>query len=638
MRTHLVAAKISELSSNKVMSGTLELRTSERRYGKESIRTRILRRQDWDTAFAIWAWPTLVNLSESTAVEPLHFSAWSSLHIGLHALEKDLYWSVENAELFNAVEPETLARLFANMETYLLENCTHSMARQASVVTRKFVRDALVAYNPEGRISRIKTVYKTKLLGRKNPQKIISDGIFIDPSTGEPTPPVSALRHSTAKDLKDKVEDRLKLDLKHIETACINEINSYEKVCKKLALLRETAPPKNAKFIRDNYRHPIKTELSERDLIGLFSLYLQTDLQAVQNKSTPQGFIHPYAQAITSYICQHLEIQPIGRFSNLLRYDTFLPANTAIACALVIQIRTKWNISSVIEMRKSSITRSRSFVQLQSIKTKVFNETPAVVIETTDELAMKAISLVERSLDQSIKRGYSQTTEERFWLTAHFDQKTGISRRRANWGVHLRNFREKHNLQPFTLEDVRAQALTLVALGQDGAFAAMEAAGHRGMGSIAAYLDSTLHQRLNAATNLEFQRRWEASVRYAMDPASADTTVPLIPIGDGSSCIAPEDPPLRDWLNGLSCSARHCHSADGCGNRRIEINHKRMEEAFRSKHFYERNWQRILNRNPAAFEKFHLQSMLFAIGLCETLKTGPYRHIAKFYEDKVTEE
>ncbi len=288
----------------------------------------------------------------------------------------------------------------------------------------------------------------------------------------------------------------------------------------------------------------MRTDLSERDLIGLFSLYLQTDLKAAQNKIAPQGFIHPYARAITSYICQHLEIQLIGRFSDLLRYDTFLPANTAIACALVIQIRTKWNISSVIEMRKSSITRSRSFVQLQSIKTKVFNETPAVVIETTDELAMQAISLVERSLDQSIKRGYSQATEERFWLTARLDRKTGISRRRANWGFHLRNFREKHNLQPFFLEDVRAQALTLVALGQDGAFAAMEAAGHRGMGSIAAYLDSTLHQRLNAATNLEFQRRWEASVRYAMDPASADTTVRLIPIGDGSSCIAPEDPPF----------------------------------------------------------------------------------------------
>ncbi len=137
MRAHLVAAKISELSSNKVTSGTLELRTYARRYGRESIRTRILRLQDWDTAFAIWAWPNLVNLSEATALEPLHFSAWDSLHIGLHALEKDLYWSVESAEVFNAVEPETLARLFENMETYLLENCTHSMARQASIVNKK---------------------------------------------------------------------------------------------------------------------------------------------------------------------------------------------------------------------------------------------------------------------------------------------------------------------------------------------------------------------------------------------------------------------------------------------------------------------------------------------------------------------
>jgi hypothetical protein len=195
----------------------------------------------------------------------------------------------------------------------------------------------------------------------------------------------------------------------------------------------------------------------------------------------------------------------------------------------------------------------------------------------------------------------------------------------SNLSKGLSALREKYDLPKFTFEQIRVQKLTVVSL-EKGPVAAAEIAGHSFFGSIGGYIDHLLTRRVNSSINLEFQRRWEAEVLSHIRREHIKD--PLVPIGDGSSCVAPNSPPEPTWLHAGVCDGARCHSGgSGCPNRVLVVDADRVIEVRLTKEYYERNWQRLYASNPEAFSAVHLPRMEFNLYLHEHLKTGPYRHL-----------
>jgi hypothetical protein len=85
------------------------------------------------------------------------------------------------------------------------------------------------------------------------------------------------------------------------------------------------------------------------------------------------------------------------------------------------------------------------------------------------------------------------------------------------------------------------------------------------------------------------------------------------------------------------CTGKHCHIGDGCVNRRVVIDHDRLEEVIRMSFFYERNWRSLLAKNEQSFQRHHLPAFLFNVSLLGILKRGPYKHVVRTLEIQILE-
>jgi hypothetical protein len=493
--------------------------------------------------------------------------------------------------------------------------------------TRRTIREYLARTNPQGAFARVDSLYRSQIVYRRSLGRgLISDFVSKD-AEGRIQPPLSAISHETAKDLERKVSKRLSDDLDAVIECCKRELEDYRLALACHSELRdaelgEAEEAQLRAFIGkgDRYR-PSTHQLSQ-----LVTLYLKIDAGIRPPLDTNAKTHYVHSKVLKKTICEALNIPPIV-FLSALRIDAYPPTNVRVACALILQAKTRWNIGSVLDLSLEDVEVDKTPFWIQSYKTKTEDETPPVLVETHSEPAGLALLLLRDRLEILKCRGWVLPTETMLWISSKREKGSKKVVQVSNWSAALHRFQKKHNLPRFSFEQVRDQALTILSLTGGGPQIASEAAGHSSLSTITSYFQDVITDRLNAATNLEFQRRWEASIRLRYDSDSVAPGTRLLPIGDGASCVDPSTPPNDAWLEMGSCAGSHCHSGDGCPNRAIVINLDRVEEVKRTSTFYERNWQRLANGNPGAFTKDHLPAMLFNIALRATLKRGPYRHL-----------
>ena len=317
----------------------------------------------------------------------------------------------------------------------------------------------------------------------------------------------------------------------------------------------------------------------------------------------------------------------------LVMFPLGVSTGVLLACLLLLQIHTAWNANSVLELTMDGISGNQAPFQIQSFKSRVGKPSSIVAVERSDTDVVRAINFLVSRLNELKRLGWVSQDETQLWISDSHK----AHRQLLGWQDALSSFQRKHGLPHFSLEQVRTQVLCL--RGQtDGVEEMRRMAHHKSISTTGGYASQLMLFRKNEAINLEFQRRLEREVTFTFEDGVDSNTKLLWPIGDGTSCTDPTNPPFDDYITSGLCCAKNCHQGEGCSNRRVVIDRSRLEEALRTEHYYKSNWIRLLGQNRDAFDSHHLPSMIFNRALIGFVESGRYAYVVREVRASISSE
>lgn len=595
------------------------------RYGRESQSVINVTDSYWNKSITKWIWPAIMAFEKETALTPPNRTVWDSLVHAIPGLAEVRSWKEFTSVPIKNLEVDHVRNLFIDIDDTFHNIWGADRGAVRSSVIRNFLLKYLLSQCPDGTLARVKGSFSPK--GRKNfkPRKLISDQIVVGKEGVEP--PIGALPHSNPMHLKELTRIRLRDDLQNIVNACTLELDVYVQACALLDKYQH-APINHLneqvalmKINKAEYGciNGVVSELEFDELQSLFAYYIRNDSLIDAKFLRP---VYKGAIELGAELSRQMKIPPL-LLGRCIRYRYYPHQTVLVAAILLIQIATAWNVSSVMNLSAANIKElGKDQYLIQSTKTRTGDDTPQSLLEGGDNPAVRAIKLVLDRLAAIKARGWAHENMMNLWLSPHsnYDSSRGQSISGLSAGLH--KLRKKYSLPLFTYEQIRVQKLTIVSI-ESGPIAAAEVAGHSTFGTIGGYIDHLLTRRLNSSVNLEFQRRWEKEVTARVEFEQIQH--PLVPVGDGSSCIGPENPPNYNWLDAGVCNAKNCHVDSGCPNRVLVINKKRVEEVLLTRKYYDANWLRLYSNNQEDFISNHLSKLEFNMYLYEYIIKGPYR-------------
>lgn len=512
---------------------------------------------------------------------------------------------------------------------------TKASKSQLSYHVRRLLKDYATAKNVP-RIERLNVMYRTPHRGpKRSGRKMISDA----PSPGTETPhPIGAIPFTSAEDLRAKTEAKIASTLRQIEAAAVSELDEHAARSALLDRLLgpiEVEPALLSRIVQLCSDPAVKEPpfwLGAVMPATLAAAYYRICSRALTGLGGGRFHITSHrGKEVGDWLSAQGFVVPRGDVGYSMLGSRLLDAQTLQACLVILQKNTGWNVNAVLEMGEAGIepTGKGGYV-IQGFKTRIGEETPFVEILPSDEAPRRAIELLLDRIAAMRQLGWISNSEGRLWLNGRY-ARVGRLQQYVGWGQTLKMFIQKYGLPNFSAEQLRVEVLGSRGAEKGGLEAARHMAGHVRLSTTASYLDQILLQRANSAYSLEFERRLESSVRFRMGTekefdASKDL---LYPIGDGTSCSDPRNPPDPAFLDRALCTGKECHREDGCANRRLVFDEDRIQEVFRTKYFYEENWRDLQNRNRDQFVAHHLPAMLVNMALVQILEKSAYRHVVK---------
>ncbi|MBB1077152.1 hypothetical protein HUU62_22355 [Rhodoferax sp. 4810] len=513
---------------------------------------------------------------------------------------------------------------------------------------RTFALDAIGTYEPTLAQS-ARATFRSTLKHRSTPRPLISQ-LKSAEGTDSPRSPIDAIHHSTIAELRKKRFEILNSDLDQIKEACTKCFNEYLNNCRRLEEIFNDKQDMdlvnifiNRVFFTEIDTVPNWIYQQIPNPITLGSIYIQV-INNIPKSPPPTTLNLSFVRVkwIREWIETNTDL-PKDLPANVFTYILFGDRELRTACFLCLLVHTGWNSDAVASLTTDRVIGIQPPYQIQGYKSKVNKDTPLVIIEKTDTLECKVLEYLKLRLIRLKNLGLVTTSESRLWINP---KNLGAESNRAQTYISHRSdlklFQHKHGLPLFSPDQVRTQVLALSNVSLMTLDQTRAKAGHVTLDTTSEYLDQHLLRTLNAAINLEFQNRLEQSIIYeenlkkSGDIKSRDLNKSLLfPIGDGASCKDPKKPPHYEYLKGELCSGTNCHLNDGCANRIILLNQNRVEENIRQVKFYLENWKSLSDEYPAAFNKYHLPSMIFALLLHHYISTGPLSHIQSKLENEI---
>lgn len=570
---------------------------------------------------AVWVWDALLTTARSSQKNPL---VRSSLMLLLNALKKISQlpsWALLCSMEPSLISMEAVLKMFTDFDILLLKTCNSNNAYRLSVAFRSFFGGAVVQVSTDARLKQLRKTFKTKCSFNRNGRQLISDVVH------HSRPILAALPHESLKDLYKSTAEILETDLEKVRQAALDVVANYDASIAELDRIEAIG----FSFFDVVAMERLFLDGSQEDYswdIKSIEIYISIRLSIVQGKR-PRVAVLEYARLPPS-IMEHAKflsrVEKIEKnFVGWLKSREFPSKEVLLSCALIIQIKTGWNFSSVLDLSSESVDVKALPHRLQSVKTKVGDETPLVLIEKSDDDVLSVLSLLSTRSASMERLGIRNSG---IW-TGPRASADGVYKKLSSW--RLEYFCRKHDLPEFSPDMLRGQVIAVDSVNKGNFPLAQSKAGHSSPSTTFHYLNKNVIRNLNSANTFEFEKRFDATIRYFLDPnaLTKDEKILSYPIGDGSSCAHPESPPTDDWLSSGLCTAKHCHEGEGCVNRRIEIDENRIEEVALTKNYYQSNWVRLFNDNPHSFEKTHLPNMMFAFALYGAISRGPYRHLIR---------
>lgn len=633
--THIVVSIGTSLpvvtSLNQPLSASAHFHWRQRAYAIERTGQIVLHRDDLLGATAPdWIWQEVLRQARASQATALGRVGIVDLAQSLKHASSLPSWLVLCATDVSAVSIEIVLDLFLALEMSLLESQSPARAQRVSCAFRGFIGKTAIKVCLDPRFRQLRKFFKSKCSLTRAGRPLLSD----IPHASRPI--LGALPHKNLNDLYKKTSNVLESDLERVRLAALAVVTTYAKSIAELdriCSIDSSGHEQRLIAMSNRYTRAVRYSLNDIYPWSTIDIERYISFRLALNKglcSKPYVFLNG---KVPHFVIEHAKKlvgeDAFGKHFGVWISSREMPAaEVLVACALIIQIKTGWNFSSVLELSSQSIEVSSLPHRLQSIKSRAGDETPLVLIEESDEDVLLALSLLSGRSRYFNEYGLQHSG---IW-TGRGVSDTGVLQRLTNWG--LQNFCKRFNLPLFTPEMLRGQILAVDSINKGSISLAQSRAGHASSKTTFHYINKEILRRLNSANSLEFEKRFDATIRYMIDPKSAKDGQEILsyPIGDGASCAKPHSPPNENWLIHGVCSGQRCHDGDGCQNRHLNIDMHRIEEVYLTKKYYQNNWVRLLNENPAAFERDSLSKMLFAFALFGAISRGPYRHILKELE------
>lgn len=505
--------------------------------------------------------------------------------------------------------------------------------------------------------------YSHKFGLKLTPRKLISDFVS-ETLNGMPAAPLGAIPHTTISDLYKNAKHKVDLDLQRIIDACVKELQFWGGLRQRIKeLMQQSFSDKEVritrKFLATRFsRSKLQVERFRRDVkpdarVGLYALVAK-EAQLARKTAAPGMTFPDLKTTLLDVLGGESERLKGAKMWQILVLPERMVSPELNAAFVLLLCYTGWNSHSLMNLTSDRIKEAgqmkgvlESQAEIQGYKSRTDDETPSVFLDKSNDYAIETLNLILWNLRQLKMLRVVAEDERRLWFTYTSVQCNLLKEQYIGFQNGLDNFITKHGLPKFSLDQIRSQVLIAAQLRFRNIDQTRRMAGHAGIAVTGRYLEQDIFNRINSSVNLEFQRRLEATVHFRMSEIG-DCVVSmyevervdkelLVPIGDGASCASPNRPPDPNYLEGDYCSAATCHKGDGCTNRRLVIDADRIEEVVRKRRYYSENWKRLLENNPEAFEKYHLDRMLFTFGLYDFIQNSMYGHVLTKIQRKVSE-
>lgn len=492
---------------------------------------------------------------------------------------------------------------------------------------------------------RIPLMYKSRFqIKRSAPRGLISD---LPSAEGKVRRfPSGATPHENLRELKaNELQQRTK-DLDDVIAACQIELDRHEMIWSRLKVLLNEPDSSlkpllialiqgDGKVIPEWVRQASPSKLAST----YFMVLNEPSFWLAQGK---KPICTPGFGTVMDYV-DHALNQKLPRYRLIELFVREIGSQRVmLSVLLALQCHTVWNSNTVLDLDFDGITAVDDHYTLQAFKSRTGDSSPIVELKKEQLVPWKALQFLLRRHAWMACNKWLPKDENRLWLNPVSIQNAPEPLAYVGWGSALREFTKHHGLPAFSLEQVRTQGLSLIALGAGGLNAAQHTAGHLGISTTGHYLDQEIFNRIWSSINYEFQRRLDLGVKVDYEIDTPERRVEFnihrklyAPIGDGSSCVNPALPPVEtDLLNG-TCIGRSCHAGDGCSNRTVIITEESLEAAVRTRRFYQSYWTKLVHENADRFVAVHLTALVFNQAILHIVNKGPHRSRLKAIEMKI---
>jgi hypothetical protein len=358
---------------------------------------------------------------------------------------------------------------------------------------------------------------------------------------------------------------------------------------------------------------------------------------------------------ISERIIEYLGI-PEYRLDSVRTRNIFYLTRSALTKELVVAfypllIHTRFNAGSLREVIRSWVTAESGIYTLKGYKSKSDQETPLIDITRESQAAYEAIELLLWNFDQLKRFRHIGEHEGRLWFAWDQTSKEQLSAPISNFQNVKKLLLHRLGMDWFSDDQVRTHMLVLDRIkGGASVQSLRDRAGHKTESTTSIYFMNIASMRHSSSINLEFQRRIDSTIKFELsnerrffadkfDPRYVDKNL-LFPIGDGTSCTSPFEPPDPTWLVNDMCDAKNCHAGIGCPRNQIVLGKQRVMEVWTTSFYYAASWKRLLAENEDAFQKWHGPSMIFNLALKKYIRDSSYwplvEPIVRSYEKKGT--
>ncbi|CAB3708111.1 hypothetical protein LMG22037_03893 [Paraburkholderia phenoliruptrix] len=637
---------------------SIPVMTSYRRYSREyrTVVNFTIRKASMGTDG--WLEEMLRSISARSLIQPYGTSAMNLLHKAIELGQSDSRVQKIFAAPSKEIRRSDLFEMFEAVEW-----CAKRTELADTVQKRAIgeLRARVISFGETAGLFLEQVTPSTMRVRRQKPQRskprpIISDLVQEDGNYNERAP-ISALTHETIKDLEEKALRRIDADSERIIEACISDLTFWDEIrtdLNRLARAKLDLPERTViAFDRltshvhvSNWVFREVAQVSSEDCI---SAYLQQI--EIKKLATPQKagtFIFSAAKDPLRKLYPALEKHIERSARNVLFLLNRIHTDELAAAFLLLMFYTGWNMNGVVNLTSDRISKTDDGYEIQGFKSKTDDDTPFVYIDKTHRYGIKALELVLWNLAQLKQLGRVEENETRIWFGYSNSESEPYTHQYVGFQGILPRFCESHGIAPFSFDQIRTQVLMGHFLSTRDPERARQVAGHKTIATTGVYLDQEFAKRLNSANNLEFQRRFEATVKFklekdgryrgpAPDTKFVDSNL-MIPVGDGTTCANPAEPPDPSYLAGEFCDGKRCHVDGECRNQRIVLNEARLNELALKRRYYRDSWQRLLQANPDAFHAFHVPSMFFTFALYVYVKEGPYGHVLNHIEREIAND